>query len=141
MERQQLPAREPLVEAEVLGKEADSSPRPSITQRGAEQLSRAPVGAGEAQQHLHRRCLAGAVGTEEAEDLSPRHAQGEVADSRSSTERFVQSPGLDGRSAHESDSAISRSSTPSPFPVKAKTRFPSTQSRIEWRGPLPPSFL
>ena len=137
MEAQQLAAPQPLVEGEVLGQVADAGAGPRRADRRAEQPPAARGRVDEAEQHLDRGRLARPVRAQEAEDLTPRHGQGEVPDRDLGAEVLAERLGLEGGLGHgyRIDCAISRSSTPSrvPGPWSAKTLSAVDHSRSACR--------
>ncbi len=79
MEAQELAGGQPIVEAEVFGQEADARAGRAVAQRPAQERGLTGGGGHQPEQHLDRGRLAGAVGAQEAEDLTTRDLQGEAA--------------------------------------------------------------
>ena len=87
--------RQPIVEAEVLRQKTDAGARRPVAQRRAQQGGAAGGGRDQAEQHLDRGGLAGAVGTQEAKDLTLLDLQGEALDGDVIAKDFAQLVGLD----------------------------------------------
>jgi hypothetical protein len=83
------------VKAKVLGQEAEPRARRDRAESGAEHRRLAGAGLDQAEQHLERGGLARAVGTQETEDLSRPHGQGEIGDGELVPEALAQPAGLD----------------------------------------------
>ena len=78
VELEKLHRGQPVVEAEVLGKEAYFCQHRSCADRLPEQLRRAAGRLHQSQQHLDRSAFSRAVGAEKSENLSAPHFQGQA---------------------------------------------------------------
>src|SRR5262249_30325127 len=112
MKREKLAPSEPLLKAKVLGQKSDARPSLPVAERLPENEGVASGRPREAEQHLHRRRLPGAVRTEEAEDLTPTHGQGEVVDCKLLAEPLPQSACVDREISHCGASSPSGSRRP-----------------------------
>ena len=71
---------EVVVEVRVLGQETDAATHIRVRRRTAEQSHAAAIAAQQPEHQLHRRRLAGAVHSQQAEDLTPAHVEIEAVD-------------------------------------------------------------
>src|SRR5262249_42673410 len=124
VEAEQLAPGEPVLEAEVLGQEADARARRAVADRSAEQRAAARRGRDQAQEHLERRGLARAVRAQEAEYLAALDRDGQVRDGELVAESLAQAPGLDDGNGHGLESTPDGRER-SPPPARASRR--STQ--------------
>src|SRR5262249_13022741 len=116
---EQLGRREPIIESEILGEEADLPPRRDVADRRPERVRLAPRRVDESQQHLDRRALARAIRTEEPEDLTAKYGETQVADRDAAAELLAQAVGLDDQVEdrhHSSDLAMGTASAELPYP-------------------------
>src|SRR5690349_2129060 len=110
MKAHQLAGGQRVVEPAVLGEEANACARRAAADRLAEHLGVALVGRDEGQQHLDRRGLAGAVRSEEAEDLSGIDGERQVIDGKRLAKRLAEPAGVDDASGHWREFAIASTS-------------------------------
>ncbi len=89
VQAQELFCSQPVVEAEMFGQEADAGAHRRIAQRDAEEKPIPAAGGGQVEQHFDRGGLAGAVGTEKAENFAVLHPQGQVLDGDFLAEDFT----------------------------------------------------
>ena len=80
MEMQEFGCGQPIVKPKIFRQEADVPADLDVAHRSAEHEGPADGGPHEAEQHLDRRALPGAVWSQEAEDLTPGDGQREVPD-------------------------------------------------------------
>ena len=100
VEPQQLAAAQPLVKGEVLGQVAHAGTGPRGADRRPEQTAAPRRRVDEAEEHLDRGRLARPVRPQEAEDLAPRHGQGEVPNRDLGAEVLAERLGLEGGVGH-----------------------------------------
>ena len=91
----ELGRREPIVESKILGKESDPPPDGDVARRRAEDERAAASRFDEAEQHLDRRALAGAVRSEKAEDLAASDGEREAANRHARSEHLAEILRLD----------------------------------------------
>src|SRR5439155_16647162 len=77
---EELGRTQPVVEAEELGQVADLAARFAVAERPAEDAAAAAAGRGQAGEELDGGRLAGAVGAEEAEDLTAGDGEGQTVE-------------------------------------------------------------
>src|SRR5215471_14876697 len=85
----------PVIEAKVFGKKANLAARLHVARGSAQDLGLSAGRKHQAEQHFDGGALAGAVRSEEAEHLTPRHFQGEVSDRYLVAEDLAESAGSD----------------------------------------------
>ncbi len=99
VEPQQLAAGQAVVKPEMFREEADARPRGAVADRRAQHGAASSGRRHERQEHLERRRLARAVGTEEAEDLTPVHRERQPLDRDLRAESLLQAARFDDRPA------------------------------------------
>ena len=95
VEREDLAGVQPGLVAEELGQVADPRPGRAVAERGAEDATAARRRPGEAEQELDRGRLAGAVGTEQPDDLATPDDQVEAGQGRRRSVRLDDAVELD----------------------------------------------
>src|SRR5258708_7446679 len=100
VEAEQFSPLQPLMEAEVLGQEADPSPRARVSQGPPQEPPPARGGTHEPQKQLHGRRFPRPVRPQEAEDFPSGQAQGEVPDRGLGAELLPKAAGLEDGLVH-----------------------------------------
>ena len=95
MQFEKLGRGEPIVKAEVLGKESNLASRLYITRWAAKNLGFTPRRRNQAQEHFDRGAFACTIWTEKAEDLAPENIEVQVSDRHRAAENFAKSTGPD----------------------------------------------
>ena|SRR5436309_461771 len=121
---EQLASAQAVVKAKVFREKSNSAARQPIAERLAQDRSGSPGRRDERKQHLDRRCLAGPVGAQEAEDLASGDRERQIGYRDSGLEALEQSATLDRQIAHagsgySTDSAICNIARSSSGPVIA----------------------
>jgi hypothetical protein len=82
VESKQLSGRQPVIKAEMFGKESNLAPSGDLSGGPPQNARVALGGSSQAQQHSHRRRLACAIGTEEAKHFTARDLKRKTAHGR-----------------------------------------------------------
>src|SRR4029079_2668888 len=134
MESQQLGRGQHLVKAEVLGEKSNPRAHRAIAQRRAEYVPRPRGRRDEREQHLDRRRLAGAVRSEEAEDLALAYLERQIRHRDRRTELLAQAVRFDHQ---RTDVAIAVTAETCSMLTSANTRSAVDQTIVvvgDWSG-------